>query len=425
MKDISAKSTQFYLNLMLEYAFLFFSLFPYLTPVYYGTDTQPWAAFLAGVIILTSFPEYRFPMPIYLLLYTALFSSMLLFFSSLDFMAFRSWFNYVSLFITSAAAYIVFRRNPDIIKKMIVFATYAWLSVALVQYFFDPRFMSFIVSRSSGSLTGGRGVVGLASEPTLCATVCLTLFILTYLVFGFKKKLVLFLLIFQAIFLSKSSTVFAIVALSFVFQLVYIFLKTLVNLMLIFFRSKIGVNKNVYLSLLFLLISFFTALYLVPANSRLWDVYAKFQQYSWRIFYVDRSVFERIIHPALTIYGFVTNFGLPHGFSAWPDFILATTDNLRVSYRIMSAYGAGLFELGAVGVLIPYCVTALFIRFHRRCVKNNVLMIFFLSAMTGILISSIPLATPHFGLIIGFLSYAVQFQTREAQSPAAVFAYHS
>lgn len=85
----------------------FVTLFPYLTLVNIGTDTQPNAVFLAGIIFIWCLLTQRTKMPKELLsvLLVSLYAISLYLITSRQFYGFRSLIGYLSVFLISFASY--------------------------------------------------------------------------------------------------------------------------------------------------------------------------------------------------------------------------------------------------------------------------------------------------------------------------------
>ena len=79
------------------------------------------------------------------------------------------------------------------------------------------------------------------------------------------------------------------------------------------------------------------------------------------IFYEDASLNNRLMHIYFSLAGFVNNWGMPNGFSSYREFVESNIVNHPFFWtsfgadvgRIMSGYGASLYEMGIFGLLVP------------------------------------------------------------------------
>lgn len=100
----------------------------------------------------------------------------------------------------------------------------------------------------------------------------------------------------------------------------------------------------------------------------------------------DESVEQRMNHISLSVGYFISDCTLPHGFTKF----------ITYSKRIMSGYGAFLYEMGIIG--------AVYILYYFRLIWRS----FNFStgiAITIVMFSAIQVGNPMFALLIGYCLY--------------------
>jgi hypothetical protein len=376
--------------------------FPYGRIIPIETDTQPYAL-LAGMALVLATRQWRVPAELVALLIVFLFSVGVALLGSPGMQAVRSVANYASLFLVTYATVLVLRSHGELLPQIFRGVVYTWLAVGFIQTVIYPDFLVFLVPRALGTAgSGGRGVVGLSAEPTHYGMFCLLLLVLLNLGrdrFGFSKREFRWhtaLLVIQIIGFARSSMAILLLAM-------FVGCATRVNLfsvrrlllLLVVGVAVAGVTGIVVNSGVISLDStrMYTLLKALLDNPRL-------------VLLVDGSVNDRVFHIVFAVVGMVDNLFLPNGFTAWPDYVVRTIPRFSpyawqvTDTRIMTGYGAPLFELGFVGLLIPIVINVALFRFLRSDVRTQLVLGFALNAM---LWTSIPLATPLVGFILGFL----------------------
>ena len=124
------------------------------------TDSQP-NALLIAILVFIIKPVFKINKNFFLLLILFLFTILLLFFSKNSFSSFRSLFNYFSLFFLTFISYYVLSHLNGIPYKLYCITIYVWFIVGLIQMFFLPTFLSFLISRwdYSATMLTERGIV--------------------------------------------------------------------------------------------------------------------------------------------------------------------------------------------------------------------------------------------------------------------------
>lgn len=339
------------LNILL-YIFYFFCLFPYLQLIPLKTDAQPYALILGLFLLPCLVITRNINKDIFCVLLVLIFAFFLLPFSSFDFQTFRSIINYVSLFVISTVTYYALKYQKGLSYSLFKSAVYIWFIVGFIQVAIFRDFLSILRYRGDNELmvSSGRGVVGLAVEPTFYGMVCLLFLSMNYLNFwnNNKFKLITILLTIQILFFARSTTCIFLI----VFSLsIYVLLKLLTA------RSK---------SLFFLIFLIFASvLYVTFVNMDLLKEYrygellSAFMEDPIMFIFIDGSVNERFIQLFFPIHGFFTSCGFPHGFgdfayylddvckaSSYHNFIMFYSHETH--QRINSCIGSMLFELGVL-----------------------------------------------------------------------------
>jgi hypothetical protein len=222
----------------------------------------------------------------------------------------------------------------------------------------------------------GRGVNSLAPEPTYYGTILTFFIIILFINYKFiNNKFILFFIILQLIFLSISATVFAVILISIFTILFYNFIKL-----------KFDLNKISYIFFIILFFVLFIFIFKSSIESTRFYKIGNLLINNPELVLRDESINERLNHALFPIISLFDNYGLPHGFNKFQNYItnqmnnnsfdfLFININLEHYSRIMSGYGSTFFELGILGVLIPYY---LFTIFNIMLFKNDYLFIFIL-----------------------------------------------
>ncbi|MCY0093035.1 hypothetical protein [Hoeflea ulvae] len=159
-------------------AVLFFCLFPYVQLVPLSSYTQPYGFLMAAVLAML-WPGTIPGLPkldLVLLVYIAALGCVMFsieFVGTLDMREASFLLSYLTPLVTTAACYAFLRRSPELVRKCVIYAIFAWLGVSVLQYLISPTFLTFLITSNSelGSdiVASGRGVIGLAPEPTHAA----------------------------------------------------------------------------------------------------------------------------------------------------------------------------------------------------------------------------------------------------------------
>ena len=337
--------------LFFGWLFLVFCFFPYVSFLGLNTTTQPNALFFS-IFPIFLIRSNGLPKEFILFGIVFCFATFILLLGDLSFLSFRDWANYLSLFFISLGAYKFLSYINGLPYKFFCSVVYIWLLVGMLQMFLYPNFLSFLFHQMRGALLDGRGVTGLATEPTYYGLM-LGLFFVIYLINNWynRSKFLGFLILFQMFFLSRSATVGVIFILALIILIFILLLRLNIKLILT-------------ISILSILISFFFVLTIdLYKELRIYKVSQIAIEHPKAILKTDFSVSERVNHVVFPIVGMVENWFLPSGFGTFGEYLTEKKDSgkykiffshvfFRPSNRILSGHGKVFFELGGIGLLV-------------------------------------------------------------------------
>jgi len=381
------------LKTIIKYLFLLTIFFPYIKiiPIEEVGDTQP-VALVLGVILFFYYVimkrETIIKPFIYLFVVWTLAIIVFLVIPPISINGFRSLIGYTSLFFLSFSSYIFLKQTQGVPDKFIKFVIIIWGTVGLIQAFIYPEFLSFLLNRFSNIRESGRGVLSLAPEPSYFGTV--GIFLLFYSVFQLRSYFYSFFLLFQIIFLAKSSLAIFVLGLTLIIYL---------------FTYKKFISGGILVALMLLLGSYMiNSTYF--ANTRMVHLLSNTINGDI-IFETDESANSRFSAIYFPLKGFIDHLGVPGGLSTYSDYVI---DNWRgMSFfeyvglgRIMSGYGAALYEMGIFGLLI----SIVFVMAIRNYFKQNKKMGIVISiSFTLFMFTPVPLASPYVSFFYGYLIY--------------------
>ncbi len=410
MNDIIIKKSNF-----IYWLFFFFCFFPFINILRLPTDSQPNALILAIIIVAMNYKLIfeHFPGKLILFLFLFSFSLIPFFYSNLNIDTIISLISYLSLLIVPLAVFISLFKLKGVSFKFLFFVILIWFLVALVQRFLYADFLSFLLSRNSGSGFMGRGVNSLAPEPTFYGTTILLFTIIYFLNFYNRHdhKFVLAILFLQLFILSLSSTIFAVLSISFV---IYFLIKI--------FKMEIGSNSIILILVsflvLFILYQIFSESIIETRIYKILDILISNPE----LILLDESINERVNHALFPLLSLYDNFGLPMGYGNFQDYILKKTsdpnyyfffERLYIDHykKVMSGYGAVFFELGIFGMSVPYYLYIIF----RKTLKNNYFLLIFIT-LNLLLFTSISFNNPLILFVFGnilYLNYSKHYNFNE------------
>lgn len=391
---------------ILIYIFLFFCFFPYLDLLGLGTDTQP-NAMILGLILLFAMDKKWLNAPIILLWVTAILGMLLIFKNSLGVMEYvRNVLNYLSPPIIALVAYNLCKKYQIRVPfKAFVLIVLTYLIVGLIQFYIWPSFLTGLVNGSArGILFGGRGVVSLCPEPAFYGSMCLFLMVFSLLCYSARHNwLTIPLLLFQLVFLSRSSTAIVILLAALVFFLVF---------QMLTFKFRIIVNTLIVILLLIPIGGFVSA---SLEKSRFGELLDSFIDNPFLIAQVDQSVGIRFMGVVSPFLSFRHANGIPQGIGNYKAFLqklyragkyrmVLSKDIVNEKVKLGGSINLVLFQLGLIGLIFPLAIILSFI----RAIRNSGVMLAFLIFFT-LLFTQIQLMHSMIGLIIGFAIYVTSF----------------
>jgi hypothetical protein len=397
--------------------------FPYLAILPTGSDIQPYALLFASALVIWAMVKFdrplALPRPVWLMSLILLYAGLVYLTRSEPGAGLRSLAGYASVFILTAAGYKTFRYlKPGVF----LFSFSIWAVTGAVQFFYQKEFAKQLLVRMSTS--PGRGVTGLAVEPSYYAIMCMFFLFLNEALYhrhrygGTIYHAVNGVLYFQ-IFISFSGMGMVFLGLLFGARIVG-------RLM-----QRTDLKQKVRSIVPGVLLCGFVMLYVfIPSfrGTRSGRIFEKISSDPVATLFTDASISDRASHIVLSFYSLAYSHGLGLGLGTWSDRVddmidtaggwvarLARSNPLTVQgSRIMSGWGSAVYELGAVGLLYMVLFWGLILKLGRgpgdRAAKTgpvlNLLILFFL------VLAAVPLATPFFGYLLGMYFYMAYAEDR-------------
>jgi hypothetical protein len=383
----------------LDLLYLAAVLFPYVGPVPFRSDVQPYAVVLATLLLVTS-RELRIPRLVCLLLIPVAAAAVFVVLGDFAFYGIRAFVGYWSLFAHATAGYLVCQRIPRVVVRWLSATAVIWLLVAVAQQLVSPTLTRGFIPNVS--VDADRGMSSLATEPSFYGLFCFFMLLL-FRVMAYESWLFKFLLVMQIVLLARSAM--GILAL-----LILISARALTRLRPLYFFVLLAImgaliltaheaSADVNVRAIFLLVTAFTD----PTS----------------LLTSDTSINARVDHVIYSMQGFFSSFGAPHGFDTFASYIdglMASNPNMiwlgesPKGMRIMSGYGGALFELGWFALPIPFVLTVCIwrrFRFERREFWAYAI------ALNAVMFSAVQISLP----LVGFLAGACLARGRDVESP--------
>lgn len=376
---------------IVAFLFYFFVFFPYFEILPLGSDTQPNAMLVGLFVLALASRNLILPSQCWALGLVALMALAVFLLDYDSFAAARSLFGYISLFVISAAAFVCSSRGQSLKNWQLHIFLLAWLLLGVAQFTIDPELGTGF--SSAARTTEERGVVSFAVEPGYYGSM-MFFFLLVLMAEKREFSLAGLLCVLQIVFLAQSTV--ALMALV-VPGVVYLLLKVHTAVRKLYFWIVIA---------LIMLLSPYLAGYF--EDSRIKTLFELLMENPALLFLADASGNARAASIFLSINGAFDNYLIPHGFNAYTAYAESVAWEFRnlfwhltMSDRIMSGYGAALFELGIFGLIIPIVITvAIFRHFGREEWQRAVVLN---AATHAILFTALPFALPAIGFFIGHL----------------------
>lgn len=380
-KDVAKNVFDKLMEIML-YATCFFS---FVSPIYLGTDTQPYAALWSIFVVLYFFLKEKIEVPrVLMVIICCSFVVCGLALMGINDMGVKRLlagsFAYVTLIATPLATLLIMKKNgwnENYVKVII----WIWFIVGFIQKYIEPTFAYSILSRHS--TTVGRGVVSLGTEPSAYGYMCIFMMIFA---FNFKKDKYLYLLslLIQIVLFARSSVTLlylgAYLGMMIINELVlhkrFAFIKTAG-------LATVGIGAVAFL---------YTKL---PRTNRIGKLlYFLFNDPEKLM--DDASIKLRLEAITYSLQGFIENNGLPNGIS---------------ETRIMSGLGGLCFESGFIGIIILVAIGVIIWKAYP--VKTRFI---FTAGFMVVMISSIPFTAPVVSFYIGYCLYQIWIKEQEKKS---------
>ena len=359
----------------LVYILMFFSFFPFVSFYNIGTDIQPYAFVVAVLLIFICQPTKVPKMMIPLFFVSAFAIAIYFIYGDYGMSSFRSLYNYMSITVITLATYIGISRIGRLDEKYIKLIINTWFIIGIIQKYIMADFLMFLVA--GGRTSASRGITNLTSEPSFYGY--MIIFALLF-VLDFKKNRTIYILnlLIQLLIFSQS-------AISIVYLCIYI------GLLVIKYFASFKMKKIWIGIVIVVIISVGLRLYfsLYP-DSRATVLLNQLISNPIEVYLRDASVSARVDNIVLPINESFNSFLFPKGF--------ASANDVFGFSRIMSGFGAPIYELGIIGViLITNIITIIYKTKNHVNNKLNSIFIFI------IMFSAIQLASPTLAFYIGYL----------------------
>lgn len=368
----------------------FFVLCPFISPIRMPMDIQPWAIVVSIVIILKH-KKIVVNRTIIYILFTMFIATFFLIVSLFEneneaFMIFRKYMNYISLGVVVIAGYNIFLQSKEINEPWIKSIILLWLVAGLLELIF-PASAKIIMPGSRTS--SGRGVVGLAMEPSFYGYMCF-FFMLLSTKFKTRKRLYMILCIVQILLLAKS-------AVSIIYLAIYAISCTLKVLFSWWKHSKSELKRALMSGVLGIIVLSLAGKNFIEkfSNTRMINVFGKLFNSIGSVngmselYKIDYSVAERLDSIVSSFRIFMNSNGIPLGFGYQGI-------GMSGGNRFLSAYGAVICELGWLGVILIVLLFVILVSGYGLNVAISISVTMF---------SAVQLSSPTFAFIVAAAMY--------------------
>lgn len=369
-------------GLLLDILLYVTCFFPFVEIVYIGSDTQPYGALVALlVVIIYIFHNFKVNSKSYLtvaligILVGA--SALVSLFQISIYMVFRSYFGYFSMIVIPLAVFLSMKKNGGMNDNLVKACIWIWFLVGAIQKYVNPTFGYVLLSRHTTNAQ--RGTVSLASEPSAYGYMCLFMILLA---FGLKKhaKFYIALLLIQIVLFAGSSV-------TLVYLAAYVGFYMLNEIIL---GKKFALARVVFLAIagvaaLFMIQKFASG---IPRMHTLVNLLLTDPARLLK----DGSIQMRLEDIVFSFQSFWQNHMLPHGLS---------------EQKLMSGVGTLFYECGFIAIPLLIAVGVMIWKGYSR----NIRLVCVLGFMT-VMMSSIPFSSP---IVCFYLGYCVYLGWERAQ----------
>ena len=343
------------------FVFVCFVLFPYIEIIPLPSYNQPYA-FISSVFycfinykLLGKLLNKKIVLWVCLFTLIGLISFLLTCYPYNVFQEYKYLVTYLSFSSITIASIISIIKHKQFVLKICLGALFTWFTIALVQMVYSPSFMTSVIGQFGHGAenlgSSGRGVLGLAPEPTHHGFHMIFLGLIL-LVFKQSNKLVL-LCIFEALVFAQSSSVFMALTLAFVVYFVF----SKLNIV------KIGIITAIVLTGPKIMSIILTYLQGMGNSNRMGYLLRLFMENPTALLVLDYSVNNRIGAPIATINSISSDFFMPHGLSnhTWMMYRQVIFDDnpwlFALSHSgVPSGIGIILYQCGFIMIPIIFIV---------------------------------------------------------------------
>lgn len=376
---------------LISVMFLAFCFFPYISIIPTGTDLQPYAFVMSLLVCACGIPE-GLPGEIWLAAIAPCAALVIWLGTDMSMFGLRETLSYLSPVSIAVATIAVLRQpqGPQLVRRFVVIATYVWLAFGILELAFGRGLLQFAIPTLQTDRD--RGVTGLATEPSFYGIFCLFLLMLNYITNKNDRSIAILLWI-QILFLAQSS-ITVLIALVFLLYaaIIYTSLPVLTAV-----AAVIAVLVG-------------AAIYVLPyfKDARIAFLATRLLADPWIVVSVDTSVNARLGHTIFPIMGFYDAWGVPYGFEHFSEYVAKRAPQINYVWlgvldrdkKIMSGFGAGIFELGWFGLAMPLATAIAILRHYRKRLRFGILLAVF---VTTIMFFAIQASLPLFGLMLGWM----------------------
>lgn len=369
-------------GILLEILLYAACFFPFVELYYIGSDTQPYGMLVSMVIVILYWIRKASSSGAYIVAALAGIAmgafAVILIMQGGAYMAFRSYFTYLTLIMVPLATCIMMEMHGGLNEVLAKICIWIWFFCGFMQKYVQPEFGYSLLSRHTTNAT--RGAVSLASEPSAYGYMCIFFMLIA---FRFRKnaKFYILNLLIQVI-------VFATSSVSLVYMAVYIVLYMINELLM---RKKYSMLKTVLVAGGGIGGLMFIDKY-IPASNRMGALVELLFTNPGKIL-KDESIVMRVNAITYSFQSFYENHFLPHGMS---------------EQKIMSGIGGLFYECGFIAIIILLAIAVIIWKSYPRDTR-----LLYTAGFLCIMLSSIPFSSPIVGFYLGHCLYEMRKREKE------------
>lgn len=399
----------------LSLIFVVFCLFPYLDFFNLGTDTQP-NALVIGCVILFAIKNIKVNKPIIILWSVFFISIFLYFYNQVPFYLYlKNTMNYLSPPLVATATYVIYNQlNFRVSFKWFFVAMGIYAFVGLVQLYFIPDFLVFLINEGRGTLIAGRGVVSLFAEPAFYGSTCLLFMAFSLLSYNKTQNIyTMAFLIFQLVFLSRSATAIAIF-------LSTIGIFTIIQILRFRLKYLLGTAVGLLLTSA-ILMNYWSRI----ESSRAGSLAHTFIENPLLVTQIDGSVGVRFTGTVAPFLSMRHHYFMPQGLGFYEEFLAEfrkkrmyksfLTVQVEKKLRLSGGINMVLYQLGFIGILFPF---AIYLAFRSRLRDDGILFAFLLTIIT--MMTQLQLMNAMIGFVIGTAIYQGKIKQKRRTDQVSV-----